>query len=200
MEESFEILRPLLEEDETIYLVGRCQAMPICIIGPYVDDIGRKLDISGCIEETLHRMIENGCSDEEIRIVLDAQKGNVYDIEDGDYYIDLYYIIREFYPVSVDYSGILYERPQNTYSVIQILKAHLAQDEWVVDVYKDLDVNFTISEDANDEEVFDSLRRASYLEKIALEEDSLIIEGDDRLMDIVSALDFRPLLRLRLKT
>ena len=198
MEESFEILRPLLEEGETIYLVGRCQAMPICIIGPYVDDIGKHLDVSGCIEGTLHRMLENGCSDDEIMVVLGAEKGTSYNEEKDDYYIDLDYVIQEFYPDSVNYSGIMYKRPQNTYLVSQVVKVHLTKDKWVVDIYNDLD-NIAIPEDANDEEVFEALRDASYLEKIGLEEDSLIIEGDDRLMDVVSALDFKPLLRLRLK-
>lgn len=45
-----EILRGLLSEDETIYEVVRCAAAPIYIIGPIVDDIERKLDVSACIE------------------------------------------------------------------------------------------------------------------------------------------------------
>lgn len=51
-----DVLKGLLSEDETIYEIVRCAASPVYIIGPVVDDIERKLDLGGCIENVQHHL------------------------------------------------------------------------------------------------------------------------------------------------
>ena len=94
-----DVLKGLLSEDETIYEIVRCAASPVYVIGPVVDDIERKLDLGGCIEDTLHRMLDAECGDELILEALHAS--NVTEIgekiDSGTYYIDLGYIIYDFF-------------------------------------------------------------------------------------------------------
>ena len=72
-----EILKELLKENEAIYEVTCCASKSTYIIGPVVEDINRDIDLSGCIEETLHRMLENGCLDSDIFCVLSATKEDI---------------------------------------------------------------------------------------------------------------------------
>lgn len=54
------------------------------------------IDIAGCIEDTLHRLIDADMDDEGIFEVLGAEKiteDNPFD-EDEDYYVDLDYFIK----------------------------------------------------------------------------------------------------------
>lgn len=99
----FETLKKLLGRDETIYEIERCAAAPIYVIGPVVEDIDRQLDISGCIEDTLHRMLEAGCDEKLVYEALHASLD--YDAfgcdSDSDYSIDLGYVIYDFYPMRV---------------------------------------------------------------------------------------------------
>ena len=58
----FETLKRLLGCEETIYEIERCAAAPVYVIGPVVEDINRQLDVSGCIEDTLHLSLIHICS------------------------------------------------------------------------------------------------------------------------------------------
>ena len=114
-----EKLRILLGVDETIYEIERCAAASVYVIGPIVDDVERQLDVSGCIEDTLHRMIDAGCSEEEIsetlsaKIDMDAFSGD----DESVYSIDLGYVIYDFYPIQVIDTGNHYKRPSHEYTV-----------------------------------------------------------------------------------
>lgn len=114
-----EILRGLLSEDETIYEVVRCAAAPIYIIGPIVDDIERKLDVSACIEDTLHRLLDNKYGEDIISEALSAYLSSTCSEESNaaTYYIDLGYLIYDFYPLRAIDTGNHYKRPSHEYEV-----------------------------------------------------------------------------------
>lgn len=118
-------LRTILGEDEAIYRISRdYPAMfPIYVIGPQTedrDDPGRYLDISGCIEDTLHRVLDAGG---DVWSILGADKydpedRNLFD-ENGEplgniYELDLGYAILDFYPVSIEWEED-YEEPVISY-------------------------------------------------------------------------------------
>lgn len=111
-------LKKLLSEGEAIYVIERLTERPIYIIGDYSENPDRELDVSNCIEYTLHCMLDAGWSDDEISEILDTDKllaSDTYDDESGDYYIDLNYVIYDFYPIGLSFSGIAYKRPTNSF-------------------------------------------------------------------------------------
>ena len=114
-----EVLRGLLSEDETIYEIARCVSAPIYIIGPVVDDIERKLDVSGCIEDTLHRLLDNKYGEDIISEALSAYLSSTCseEFDAATYHIDLGYIIYDFYPLHVIDTGNHYKRPSHEYVV-----------------------------------------------------------------------------------
>lgn len=144
----FETLKKLLGRDETIYEIERCAAAPIYVIGPVVEDIDRQLDISGCIEDTLHRMLEAGCDEKLVYEALHASLD--YDTfgcdSDSDYSIDLGYVIYDFYPMHVIDTGNHYKRPVHEYTVHfwdKVLCQHLeipddAADEEILTAVSDI--------------------------------------------------------------
>lgn len=139
-----EILKELLKENEAIYEVTCCASKSTYIIGPVVEDINRDIDLSGCIEETLHRMLENGCLDSDIFCVLSATKEDTkQEQHESDYNIDLGYVICDFYPTGIVETGICYEQPMIAYTV----------HYWDTVLCK----NFTVEEDATDEELLQAM-------------------------------------------
>lgn len=111
------ILESLLMEGEEVYEINRYSAPAVYMIGPKVDDVARKLDVSGCIEDTLHRMIDKKCSEDDILDTMGAKKLKEQDYEeDSDYYIDLDYVIPAFFPTSVVRTGVVYTRPSFIYT------------------------------------------------------------------------------------
>lgn len=118
-----DVLKGLLSEDETIYEIVRCAASPVYIIGPVVDDIERKLDLGGCIEDTLHRMLDAKYGDELILEALHASNVTKIgeEIDGGTYYIDLGYVIYDFYPMQVIDTKHHYKRPSHEYVVHLLL-------------------------------------------------------------------------------
>lgn len=138
-----EQLKKLLTSDEAIYKISRCGGLPVYIVGPIVTDVDRQLDISGCIEDTLHRMLDAELSDADIFEVLHASKcDDTYD-ESVDYYIDMDYIIYSFLPIAVTDIGVHYERPVSVYTVHywdKVLCKHLV-----------------LPDDTTDDEVLESL-------------------------------------------
>ena len=170
-----DVLKGLLSEDETIYEIVRCAASPVYIIGPVVDDIERKLDLGGCIENTLHRMLDAECGDELILEALHA--ANVTEIgeeiDSGTYYIDLGYIIYDFYPVQVINTGHHYKRPSHEQVVHfwdKIICSHLE-----------------IPDDPTDEEVLEIVSS-----HFGLNQDELICEdvrNDGTMIAVQNVLD-----------
>lgn len=162
----FETLKKLLGRDETIYEIERCAAAPIYVIGPVVEDIDRQLDISGCIEDTLHRMLEAGCDEKLVYEALHASLD--YDTfgcdSDSDYSIDLGYVIYDFYPMHVIDTGNHYERPVHEYTVHfwdKVLCQHLeipddAADEEILTAVSSPSSNFV------SENPFDSSKSFRY--------------------------------------
>lgn len=139
-----EILKELLEEDEAIYEITCCASKSTYIIGPVVEDIERDIDMSACIEDTLHRMIKKKCSDDDIFCVLSATQENTkQENHESDYYIDLGYVICDFYPTGIIETGIRYEQPMVTYAV----------HYWDIVLCK----NFAVKEDATDEELLQAM-------------------------------------------
>ena len=108
MKKEVESLRGLLDRDESIFKIVRDYAYPIYIIAPQNEN--REVqDIAGCIEDTLHRLLETGG---DVCSILDAEHisyddANYYD-ENGEpydeiYEIDLGYAISNFRPIAVEW-------------------------------------------------------------------------------------------------
>ena len=138
-----EILKELLKENEAIYEITCCASKSTYVIGPVVEDIERDIDLSGCIEDTLRRMIKKGYADDDIFYVLSATKESTDDHHESDYYIDLGYVICDFYPTGIIQTGICYKQPMVTYAV----------HYWDTVLCK----NFTVKEDSTDEELLKAM-------------------------------------------
>lgn len=101
-------LENLLENGEDVAVFGCANSYfeYKCII-PSDKDI-KYLDISACLEDTLHRLVDAGASDEEISAILNAEKEEIIDKdfnpEDEWISLDLGYYIP---------SGILFINKQN---------------------------------------------------------------------------------------
>lgn len=109
-------VKRLLTDGEAIYHVTRFSGRTISMIGPQVEDI-RSMDLSGCIEDTFHRLLDAGAKDSDILEILDAENCGLQDEEEGDCYIDQGYVIKNFQPAEVLKTGIVFERPVYTYMV-----------------------------------------------------------------------------------
>lgn len=195
------ILKDLLTEGEAIYCITRCACQPIYIIGPKVEDTYRELDMGGCIEDTLHRLIDNGADDTEIFSILSAAQPdpeektkapsqdddmNMNNLND-DYDVDLGYVIYDFYPTGIEHTGVEYEEPYSTYMVVLY-----------TDSNKILDTRFQMEDELSDDDILDCLDAAGYLEKTGHEQDEIIVmeNKDGSGFKIVYALDFEPLMEL----
>lgn len=170
-----EILRGVLREDETIYEIVRCAAAPIYIIGPVVDDIERKLDVSDCIEDTLHRLLGNKYGEDIISEALSAYSSSTCS-EQSDaatYYIDLGYLIYDFYPLQVIDTGNHYKRPSHEYVV------HF----WDKIICKHLE----IPDDPTDEEILEAVSNL-----LGINPDEFICEdvrNDGSMLSVQKVLD-----------
>ena len=109
-------LKELLCEGERIYELTRCASSSVYFIGPETDDINH-MDVSGALEDTLHRMLDAEFTEEEIAEHLCAYQDSDAMDDDDCYYIDLDYVIYDFYPMSILDTGIHYEEPRHTYTV-----------------------------------------------------------------------------------
>lgn len=109
-------LKELLCEGERVYELTRCASSYVYFIGPETDDINH-MDVSGALEDTLHRMVDAGFTEEEIAEHLCAYQDSDAMDDDDCYYIDLDYVIYDFYPMSIIDTGIHYEESQHTYTV-----------------------------------------------------------------------------------
>lgn len=176
---ELEKLKKMLTDGEAIYMIERIADRPIYVIGPETDDIEHVLDIAGCIEETLHSLLDEAANEEEaediVKEILDADKllTSDYDDENGDYYIDRDYVIYDFYPVNVIATGIVYERPHSTYT------AHCKQTV----LCKHLD----IPEDATDDEVLYIMK-----DSFAINPDEFIVKdmmNDGSMYGVQSLVD-----------
>ena len=143
-QEHEDLLKGLLQEGEAVYEVSCMSATPIFIIG---EKDSTQLDISGCIEDTLHRLLEAGGNAETIYAVLSAEpddtNGSLDDDGTDTYYIDLGYVIHGFYPVCITFTGLEYKPPVCEYTLHywdKVICSH-----------------FELPEDATDEEVLDGL-------------------------------------------
>lgn len=146
MKKEIAVLNPLLMEGEEIYLIHRMCAMPIYVIGPQAEDFD-KLDVSGMIEDTLHRLLENDIDPwdiikaeelEMLRNRLENYDDDIYD-EEEIYDVDLGYVIHDFYPTLVEKTGCLYNPTAHSYTLI-----------CGVDIVDD---DVSIPDDASDEEI-----------------------------------------------
>lgn len=146
--EHEEKLISLLQEGETVYEVARLSECAVYVIGEKVDDIGlSRLDLSGCIEDTLHRLLESDSKKEEIYAILGAEpddtNGSLDDDGTDTYYIDRGYVIHGFYPIYVSHTGVDYKRPVFEYTLHywdKIICTHL-----------------TIYQDATDDEILEAV-------------------------------------------
>ena len=57
-------LKELLCEGERVYELTRCASSPVYFIGPETDDINH-MDVSGALEDTLHRMVDAGFTERQ---------------------------------------------------------------------------------------------------------------------------------------
>lgn len=105
----------LMSDYEAIYRID-CMypgIWPTYIIGPAdcqreADGKAEVDDLSGCIEDTLHRLLEAGFDPADAMSAViaddeDLEENEYGEFPEGIYYIDLDYIIRDFYPVSVSW-------------------------------------------------------------------------------------------------
>ena len=69
-------LKELLCEGERVYELTRCASSSVYFIGPETDDINH-MDVSGALEDTLHRMVDAGFTEEEIAENLEALASKV---------------------------------------------------------------------------------------------------------------------------
>lgn len=170
-----EILRGLLSDEETIYEIVRCAATPIYIIGPIVDDIENKLDVSGCIEDTLHRLLDNKYGEDIISEALSAYLSSTCseEFDAATYHIDLGYIIYDFYPLQVIDTGNHYKRPSHEYVV------HF----WDKIICKHLE----IPDDPTDEEILEAVSNL-----LGINPDEFICEdvrNDGSMLSVQNVLD-----------
>lgn len=152
-------LRKMLKDGESIYKIQRLNGGYIYVIGTTVDDVARELDISGCIEETLHSLLDEGYPDEVIEEILNADKlqsGDTYD-EDNDYYIDKDYVIESFEPVHVEKVED-YHRPVDIYVVY-------GKQEYPLCKY------FEIPEDPTDDEILEAMK-----DRFAIDPEEYIVQ------------------------
>ena len=59
-------LKELLCEGERVYELTRCASSSVYFIGPETDDINH-MDVSGALEDTLHRMVDAGFTEEKLQ-------------------------------------------------------------------------------------------------------------------------------------
>lgn len=114
-------LKPLLTAGEAIYRIPRMCAREIYVIGPDVQDIGRQLDLAGCIEDTLHRLLDSDAGEDGVFLVLSAEQVQECAEEEGDYWIDLGYAILEFNPVHPVEKVWIYTRPMHMFLAYPVI-------------------------------------------------------------------------------
>lgn len=167
-------MKELLTEGQAVYEIICMTSSPIYIIGAYVEDIGRELDLSGCIESTLHAMIAAGWTADDIYSCLHAGLCTITDVEDDSfYYIDLDYGIQDFTPTHVLYTSIIYEPEMISYTVRYYDKA--------------LCSHFELTKDATDDEVLEQLEW-----KFGINPDDFIvndIRDDGTMLSVQHILD-----------
>lgn len=139
-----EEMKKLLTEGQSVYEVMCMTGFPIYIIGNYTEDVAHELDVSGCIEETLHTMLQADWNEEDIYSCLRAESLSSEDINDDYcYYIDLDYGIKDFTPTNVVHTSIRYEPEVIEYTVHYYGKV--------------LCPNFYVKKDATDDEILEQL-------------------------------------------
>ncbi len=96
MDKGFEILQEIRQEDEGIacFTTANNPYNQWFFLVPQGVEKER-LNISGCIEETLHRLIDNDYTDDEIYFVLGTKRVDTLEEADDEEvtYIDLDYVI-----------------------------------------------------------------------------------------------------------
>lgn len=158
-------LKELLCEGERVYELTRCASSSVYFIGPETDDINH-MDVSGALEDTLHRMVDAGFTEEEIAEHLCAYQDSDAMDDDDCYYIDLDYVIYDFYPMSIIDTGIHYEEPQHTYTV-HFFDTVICK-------------NLVIKDDATDDEILEAMQ-----EKLGINPEEFIVNdvrGDGTLI------------------
>lgn len=93
-------LADLLQEDECIVRIdGEFLRNSIRVIAPYSAEGVNINQISGCLEETLHRIIGNGGTSEDVFRILGASQNDPgsSDLSDGLIWIDLGYAIPAYF-------------------------------------------------------------------------------------------------------
>lgn len=167
-------MKELLTEGQAVYEIVCMTSSPIYIIGAYVEDIGCELDLSGCIESTLHTMIAAGWTADDIYSCLRAGLCTITDVEDDSfYYIDLDYGIQDFTPMHVLYTSIIYEPEMISYTVRYYDKV--------------LCSHFELTKDATDDEVLEQLEW-----KFGINPDDFIvndIRDDGTMLSVQHILD-----------
>ena len=133
-------LKELLCEGERVYELTRCASSSVYFIGPETDDINH-MDVSGALEDTLHRMVDAGFTEEEIAEHLCAYQDSDAMDDDDCYYIDLDYVIYDFYPMSIIDTGIHYEESRN--GRVGCCRIYPCRGKRQTDLYKKFVENFT---------------------------------------------------------
>lgn len=175
-------LKELLCKGERVYELTRCASSPVYFIGPETDDIDH-MDVSGALEDTLHRMVDAEFTEEEIAEHLCAYQDSDAMDDDDCYYIDLDYVIYDFYPMSIIDTGIHYEEPQHTYTV-HFFDTVICK-------------NLVIKDDATDDEILEAMQ-----EKLGINPEEFIVNdvrGDGTLIGIQNLLDESVLLVIQRK-
>ena len=127
--------------------------------------------------------MDAGFTEEEIAEHLCAYQDSDAMDDDDCYYIDLDYVIYDFYPMSILDTGIHYEEPRHTYTV-HFFDTVICK-------------NLVIKDDATDDEILEAMQ-----EKLGINPEEFIINdvrGDGALIGIQNLLDESVLLVIQRK-
>lgn len=91
--QEIDLLKRLSGEDEAIATFSHTGSYCLYQMIIPTDKPFEHLDLAACLEDTLHRLLDDGQSDDVIASVLGARQESADDAEDEVTYIDLGYII-----------------------------------------------------------------------------------------------------------
>ena len=188
-------IRDLLCEGECLYEFV-CDGLywKGVFIGPDMED-WTKMDVSGALEDTLHRMVDNGWTDEQMYESSMFSK-DADDTCEPAYYVDLGYTIPTMI-CGITKTDIRYQEPCGTYKLLTNTNTVRENGKWKVLSSKETCRDILIKESATDDDILEGLIERNFL-RMSLEEVYLTgnMTGDMEKMVVCSAYDNQPLMEL----
>lgn len=107
MEERKISIEDLLGEDEAVFEFSLgYDPRRFSMIGPCrPDGTAATSDVAGCVEDTLHRILDEGGTEEDVRSILGARGKNEEDDDEDLFEIDLGYVLDEP-PAMIEATGV----------------------------------------------------------------------------------------------